>query len=270
MEDGALISRPLCFPTPAPDLVAWEEGQVGRHLGQPRPALPYPGHATTAGAYPHLVWRPGAGAGWGNDTFAWLVLRPHQAGGNPVRFVPYGGPGVALGHHGGSTAFRGPPGNESTAPAVDGRGWVMIRVVSAQEVAVETLHIETTRQSEMVDITDALRQIVRRRGLEGGLLVAYVPHTTAGITVNENADPTVRRDILADLDRLVPRGQPSYRHLEGNSDSHTKASLVGHSATLIIEGGDLVLGTWQGVFFCEFDGPRRRRVYVQLLNGAVG
>lgn len=134
---------------------------------------------------------------------------------------------------------------------------------------METLHVETKQRCELVDITDALRQVVRRSGLDSGLLVAYVPHTTAGITVNENADPTVRHDILADLERLVPQGQPAYRHLEGNSDSHTKASLVGHSATLLVEKGDLVLGTWQGVFFCEFDGPRRRRVHIQLLSSAV-
>jgi secondary thiamine-phosphate synthase enzyme len=115
----------------------------------------------------------------------------------------------------------------------------------------------------MVDITGKVREEVRRSGVSDGICVVYVPHTTAGVTVNENADPAVAADILEHLAKLVPQGR--YRHREGNADSHIKASLMGFSQVLLVEGGDLSLGTWQGVFFCEFDGPRRRRVQVKVI-----
>jgi secondary thiamine-phosphate synthase enzyme len=117
----------------------------------------------------------------------------------------------------------------------------------------------------MVDITARVREMVRRSGISDGICIVYVPHTTAGITVNENADPAVVADILEHLGKLVPQGR--YRHREGNADSHIKASLMGFSLALILEGGDLELGTWQGVFLCEFDGPRRRRVWVKVIPG---
>ncbi|MEM4729005.1 MAG: secondary thiamine-phosphate synthase enzyme YjbQ [Thermoplasmata archaeon] len=132
---------------------------------------------------------------------------------------------------------------------------------------LEALEVSTHRRSEMIDITAEVLEVVRRSGVRSGLCVVWVPHTTAGVTVNENADPSVRRDILMALERLVPR-DAGYAHSEGNSDSHIKASLVGHSVTLIVEEGSLFLGTWQGIYLCEFDGPRRRRVVVKVIGGA--
>ncbi len=117
----------------------------------------------------------------------------------------------------------------------------------------------------MVDITAGIRDAVRRSGVADGVCVVYVPHTTAGLTINESADPAVAADILEHLEKLVPRGR--YRHREGNADSHIKASLMGFSHTILLAGGDLELGTWQGVFLCEFDGPRRRRVMVKVIPG---
>ena len=131
---------------------------------------------------------------------------------------------------------------------------------------MDAFEVQTGRRTEFVDITDRVRQAVRRRGLGRGLCVVYCPHTTAAVTVNENADPDVVRDMLAWLDRTIPQHQPDFRHAEGNSDAHIKASLVGSSVTLVVEGGDLVLGRWQGVYFCEFDGPRTRGVRVQTLG----
>ena len=130
----------------------------------------------------------------------------------------------------------------------------------------DSFEISTTSRAQMVDITARVREVVRRAGVPEGVCIVYVPHTTAGITVNESADPAVAADILDHLEKLVPRG--GYRHREGNADSHIKASLVGFSLTLPVEGGDISLGTWQGVFLCEFDGPRRRRVEVKVIPGA--
>jgi len=118
----------------------------------------------------------------------------------------------------------------------------------------------------MIDITAPVQEEVARSNVKSGLCVVWVPHTTAGITVNENADPSVRRDILATLERLVPT-EGDFRHSEGNSDGHVKSTLCGSDVTLIVEDGALVLGTWQGVFLCEFDGPRRRSVLVRTLEG---
>jgi secondary thiamine-phosphate synthase enzyme len=128
-----------------------------------------------------------------------------------------------------------------------------------------TLEIATSSRSQMVDITAKVREAARRSGISDGICVVYVPHTTAGITINESADPAVAADILEHLEKLVPQGR--YRHREGNADSHIKAGLMGFSLTLIVEGGDLALGTWQGIFLCEFDGPRRRRVKVKVIPG---
>jgi secondary thiamine-phosphate synthase enzyme len=132
--------------------------------------------------------------------------------------------------------------------------------------AMDTFQVQTRERNELVEITAHVRHALRRKGVRSGVCVVYCPHTTAAITVNENADPDVVHDMLAHLNRAVPQHQPDFRHGEGNSDSHIKASLVGPSVTLLIEGGDLILGRWQGVYFCEFDGPRTREVVVQVVG----
>jgi secondary thiamine-phosphate synthase enzyme len=131
------------------------------------------------------------------------------------------------------------------------------------------LDVATRASAELVDITDRVRAAVRAARVHAGVVIVYVPHTTAGVTIQENADPDVRTDFLLALENAVParpvRG--TYRHAEGNSDAHVKASLVGSSATVVIDGGDLVLGTWQGVYLCEFDGPRTRKVLLKIIEG---
>lgn len=126
--------------------------------------------------------------------------------------------------------------------------------------------VKTSRRRELIDVTDHLRRAAAEAGLSEGLVVAFVPHTTAGITINENADPDVQRDLLAHLAGLVPE-TADFRHSEGNSDAHIQASMMGSSVTVIVSGGKLQLGTWQSVFFCEFDGPRSRSLYVQTMAG---
>ncbi len=126
------------------------------------------------------------------------------------------------------------------------------------------LTVATRDRTELIDITDRIREVVAASGIDSGLCMVYVPHTTAGVTINESADPSVARDLLMVLNRIVP-WEADYRHREGNSPAHVKATLVGASQTVGIENGRLVLGTWQGVFFCEFDGPRDRRVHVRIL-----
>lgn len=129
---------------------------------------------------------------------------------------------------------------------------------------METLSVRTERHAQFLDITGLVQDVVRKSGVASGVARVFVPHTTAGVTINENADPDVVHDILADLDRLVPRSQGYYRHGEGNSPSHLKASLIGSCQTVLVEEGMLILGTWQGIYLCEFDGPRTRRVHVQV------
>ncbi len=129
--------------------------------------------------------------------------------------------------------------------------------------ASSTFEVQTNRRNELLDITHRVQEQVRAAGVTQGLVTVFCPHTTAAITINENADPDVRTDLLMALERAVPN--EGFRHGEGNSDAHTKASLVGPSVTVIVEDGCLKLGTWQSVFFCEFDGPRRRKVWVQAL-----
>jgi secondary thiamine-phosphate synthase enzyme len=131
---------------------------------------------------------------------------------------------------------------------------------------MEMLSLHTHRRNEFVEITSLLRQSLQRGGVKSGVGVVYCPHTTAAITINENADPDVVHDMLLWLERIIPQQQAGFRHGEGNSDSHIKASLVGSSATVIVDNGDLVLGRWQGVYFCEFDGPRRRTVHVKWIG----
>ena len=129
-----------------------------------------------------------------------------------------------------------------------------------------SLSLRTARRVQTLDITRQVREAISGSGIRDGICVVFVPHTTAGVTLNENADPDVSSDSEAALSRLVP-SDAGYRHAEGNSDSHIKASLVGSSVTLIVRGGAPLLGTWQGVHLCEFDGPRSRTVYVKCLEG---
>lgn len=128
------------------------------------------------------------------------------------------------------------------------------------------LEINTNNRTEFVDITSKISNVVAQSGIKEGLCVVYVPHTTCGLTINEHADPSVVEDIIAHTSRLVPDSE-KYRHLEGNSDAHIKASLFGSSVSIIVSDGGLLLGTWQGIFLCEFDGPRRRSVYVKVVEG---
>ena len=129
---------------------------------------------------------------------------------------------------------------------------------------MKTITLETKSRVEMIDITAAVQKAVREEQIESGFCFVYTPHTTAAVTINENADPDVPHDILSALERAVPY-RANYRHGEGNSAAHVKSSLVGASEWVIVENGRLVLGTWQAVFFCEFDGPRTRKVFVKIL-----
>lgn len=127
---------------------------------------------------------------------------------------------------------------------------------------MQKISVSTRRREELVDITSSVEDAVGRAGISSGLCVLYCPHTTAAITVNEGADPSVAEDMVMGLRRLIPRDW-DFSHMEGNSDAHLKASLIGPSETVIVDGGRLVLGTWQRVFFCEFDGPRKRVFFVK-------
>ena len=126
-----------------------------------------------------------------------------------------------------------------------------------------SISVKTGTRIEMVDITSPVRTEISKSGVQDGVCMVYVPHTTAGITINEGADPAVCTDILRKLDELVPPND-NYRHMEGNADSHIKTSLVGSSVSVLVENGAPVLGTWQKIFFCEFDGPRTRKAYVKV------
>jgi len=128
------------------------------------------------------------------------------------------------------------------------------------------IDVSTRTTTEFIDVTARIQDAVTVEGMTSGLCMVYVPHTTAGVTINESADPNVQRDILMALDRMVP-ARADYRHLEGNSPAHVKASLMGTSALVGVDRGRLVLGTWQGIFFCEFDGPRKRKVHVRFIHG---
>lgn len=130
---------------------------------------------------------------------------------------------------------------------------------------MKSFTVRTDDRIRMIDITGQVQSIVRESKVKNGVCFVFVPHTTAAVTINENADPAVPRDLLEGLNKLAPFADPRYRHLEGNSDAHIKTALVGSSEMVIIENGSLVLGTWQSIFFCEFDGPRSRKVHVQIL-----
>jgi len=130
-------------------------------------------------------------------------------------------------------------------------------------MAVHSFPIRTHSRDELVDITSEVSRIVSKSGMEQGIITIFIPHTTAAVTINENADPTVKRDILMELDKRFP-WEDGYHHSEGNSAAHVKTSLVGSSEPILVEGGRMVLGTWQGIYFCEFDGPRSRKVHVHI------
>lgn len=129
------------------------------------------------------------------------------------------------------------------------------------------LELSTTKRDEMRDITREVRSIVDKSGVTDGMVIVYCPHTTAGITINENADPDVKHDVLMRLDEVYPWKHPKYRHAEGNTASHLKAITTGSSQTVIIHNGQLLLGRWQGIYFCEFDGPRHRQYFIKIVSG---
>ena len=128
--------------------------------------------------------------------------------------------------------------------------------------------IKTTAQTELIDVTSRVEEALRLAHVQSGICLLYVPHTTAAVTINESADPSVARDILMALNQMVP-WKADYRHREGNSPAHIKASLIGSSELVAVENGRLVLGTWQGIFFCEFDGPRTRHMYLKILTNPM-
>jgi secondary thiamine-phosphate synthase enzyme len=133
-------------------------------------------------------------------------------------------------------------------------------------MAIERLQVRTQKRCELKDVTSEIERVVRASGVQEGVCTVYVPHTTAGVTINENADPTVVRDMLKELEKIVPF-QDGYEHREGNSAAHIKASLMGASVQVPVSGARLLLGTWQGIYFGEFDGPRNRTVLVHLAAG---
>jgi secondary thiamine-phosphate synthase enzyme len=130
-------------------------------------------------------------------------------------------------------------------------------------MTIATIEVISRQQVELLDVTAEVGRRIQASGVQSGLAVLFVPHTTAAITINENADPDVQRDLIMELNKIVPF-QDNYRHSEGNSAAHLKSSLIGASQTLLIEDGAPVLGTWQGIYFCEFDGPRRRRLLLKV------
>ena len=132
------------------------------------------------------------------------------------------------------------------------------------KIVQEDFRISTKNRNQMIDITGQVRSFVSQSGISNGDVIVYCPHTTAAITINENADPSVPHDILLTLEELLPHHRPGYRHSEGNSDAHCKSSLLGCSEQILIKDKSLDLGTWQGIFFCEFDGPRSRKVMLQI------
>ena len=131
-------------------------------------------------------------------------------------------------------------------------------------ITQETIAVSTSFRCEMIDITSKVASAVSASGVTAGTVTVFCPHTTAAITINENADPDVTSDMLMTLEELFPKNRPGYRHCEGNSDSHIKSSLIGSSEQILIKDGRMTLGTWQAIYFCEFDGPRNRTIIIQL------
>ena len=131
---------------------------------------------------------------------------------------------------------------------------------------IKELRVKTSSRVELIDITHLVEKVVSEAKIKSGLCTVYVPHTTAAVTINENADPSVRHDIVKELNKVIPFDD-NYSHLEGNAAAHIKSSIIGSSETLLVDGGNLILGTWQGIYFCEFDGPRNRKVIIKLIEG---
>lgn len=131
---------------------------------------------------------------------------------------------------------------------------------------MKEVSVKTSSRVELIDITHLVEKVVSESKIKSGLCIIYVPHTTAAVTINENADPSVRKDIIAELNKIVSFDD-NYSHLEGNAAAHIKASIIGPSETILVNGGSLVLGTWQGIYFCEFDGPRNRKVIIKIIEG---
>jgi secondary thiamine-phosphate synthase enzyme len=129
---------------------------------------------------------------------------------------------------------------------------------------MKVIEVTTSARTELVDITSRIFEVVRDSGVSEGICIIYCPHTTAAVTINENADPSVKKDILMELNKVIPF-EDHYSHMEGNSAAHIKSSLIGISEIVPVSGGGIQLGTWQGILFCEFDGPRRRKVFIQIL-----
>ena len=131
-------------------------------------------------------------------------------------------------------------------------------------VMLKKIAVQTNTQTQIIDITAQIQKVVRESGISEGLCCVFIPHTTAGVTINENADPSVKHDIIMELNKVIPLND-HYSHLEGNSAAHIKASIIGSSVNVPVENNNLLLGTWQGICFCEFDGPRQRNVYVKII-----
>lgn len=131
---------------------------------------------------------------------------------------------------------------------------------------LKKINVRTKSRTEFVDITREIRRIVKESGISDGIVTVFIPHTTAAVTINENADPDVVSDIIMEINKIIPF-HDSYKHFEGNSAAHIKSSLFGVSESIIIADGELLLGTWQGIYFCEFDGPRHRKVFVKINAG---
>ena len=130
---------------------------------------------------------------------------------------------------------------------------------------METISVKTHSRTELVDITPEVHNAVKKSGLKDGIICVYAPHTTAAVTINENADPSVQRDVLKEVNKIIPFDD-NYSHTEGNAAGHIKSSVIGPSEMIIVENGKIVLGTWQGIYFCEFDGPRTRKVFVKAVS----
>ena len=143
---------------------------------------------------------------------------------------------------------------------------LMPKITWRLSLKVEQVQVKTHQREEFVDITNVVQDFVAKSGITEGIVILYVPHTTAAVTINENADPDVKRDVLYKLNKEIPKND-GYHHGEGNSDAHVKSSLVGPSLQLIITGVRLLLGTWQGIYFCDFDGPRTRKLYLKAIEG---
>ncbi len=162
-----------------------------------------------------------------------------------------------------AVCLREAGGSYKTPESIREALYKILQGILSKEVAMPiTVNVKTPSRIEMVDITSSVQKEVSKSGTSDGICLVYVPHTTAGITINEGADPAVCKDIMDKLNELVP-AHAGYRHMEGNADSHIKASLMGSSVFVMVENGRLVLGTWQKIFFCEFDGPRSRRVHIK-------